>query len=72
MLTLTLPANTPSHGICCVNGKLCEYEMNATILRSRRLDGTRAWDAWKILNTTQLLNNLVLYSCSKDGGTNGD
>ena len=64
MLTLTLPANAPSHGICCVNGKLCEYEKSANILRSRCLDGTQIWDAWKILGTTPLLNNLVSYACS--------
>jgi len=64
MLTVTLPANAPSYGTCCVNGRLCEYEKNATILRARCLDGYRAWEAWKILNTTRLLNDLVSYACS--------
>jgi len=64
MLTLNLPANAPAHGICCIHGKLCEYEKTANILRSRRLDGAQAWDAWKILGATLLRNNLVAYACS--------
>ena len=64
MLTLNLPANAPAHGVCCIKGKLCEYEKSANILRSRLLDGTPAWDAWKILGMTPLPNNLVAYAVS--------